>query len=35
MGLTNAPAKIMHTMNNLFSEMVKFGVEAFLDDILV
>ena len=35
MGLTNAPATFMHTMNNLFSKMLDFGIAVFLDDILV
>ena len=35
MGLINAPAKFMHTMNNLFSDMLDSGIAVFLDDILV
>ena len=35
MGLTNAPATFMQTMNNLFSDMLDFGVAVFLDDILM
>ena len=35
MGLTNAPATFMQTMNNLFSDMLDSGVAVFLDDILV
>ena len=35
MGLTNAPATFMRTMNNLFSDMLDSGVVVFLDDILV
>ena len=35
MGLTNAPATFMRTMNNLFSDMLDSGVAVFLDDILV
>ena len=35
MGLTNAAAKFMWTMNNLFYEMLDFGMAVFLDDLLV
>ena len=35
MGLTNAPATFMQTMNNLFLVMLDSGVVVFLDDILV
>ena len=35
MGLTNAPATLACTMNNLFLDMLDFGVAVFLDDILV
>ena len=35
MGLTNAPATFMQTMNNLFSNMLDSGMAVFLDDILV
>ena len=35
MGLTNAPATFMQTMNNLFSDMLDSGVILFLDDIIV
>ena len=35
MGLMNAPAMFMQTMNNLFSNTLDFGVAVFLDDILV
>ena len=35
MELTNAPATFMHTMNNLFSDILHSGVAVFLDDILV
>ena len=35
MGLTNAPATFMQTMNNLFSDMLDSGMAVFLDDILV
>ena len=35
MGLMNAPATFMHTMSNLFSNMLDFGMAVFLDDILV
>ena len=35
MGPTNAPAIFMQTMNNLFSNMLDFGMAVFLDDILV
>ena len=35
MGLTNAPATFMRTMNNLFSDMLDSGMAVFLDDILV
>ena len=34
-GLTNAPTTFIHTMNNLFSNMLDFGVMVFLDDILM
>ena len=35
MGLTNAPATFMRTMNNLFLDMLDSGMTVFLDDILV
>ena len=35
MGLTNAPATFMQTMNNLFSDMLDSGIAVFLDDILM
>ena len=35
MGLTNAPAIFMRTMNNLFSDMLDRGVVAFVDDMLL
>ena len=35
MGLTNAPAIFMQTMNNLFSDMLNFGMAVFLDDVLM
>ena len=35
MGLNNALAMFMHTMNNLFSDILNFGMAALLDDILV
>ena len=35
MELTNAPAMFMHTMNDLFSNMLHFSMVVFLDDILV
>ena len=35
MGLTNAPAMFMWTMNNLFSDILDSGVAVFLDNILV
>ena len=35
MGLINAPATFMQTTNNLFSNMLDFGMVIFLDDILV
>ena len=35
MGLTNAPATFMQTMNSLFSDMLDSGVAVFLDDILL
>ena len=35
MGLTNAPTTFMHTMNNLFSNMLDSGMAVFLNDILV
>ena len=34
MGLTNAPATFMQTMNNLFSDMLDSSMVVFLDDIL-
>ena len=34
-GLTNAPATFMRTMNNLFSDLLDRGVNAFMDDILI
>ena len=35
MGLTNAPATFMQTMNNLFLDMLDSGVAVFLDNILM
>ena len=35
MGLTNAPATFMRTMNNLFSDMLDSGIVVFLDNILM
>ena len=35
MGLMNAPATFMPTMNNLFLDLLDFGVVVFLDDILM
>ena len=35
MGLTNAPATFMQTMNNLFLDMLDSGMAVFPDDILV
>ena len=35
MGLTNAPATFMRTMNNLFLDMLDSGVAVFLDDFLM
>ena len=35
MGLTNAPAIFIQTINNLFSNMLDFGMAVILDDILV
>ena len=35
MGLTNAPAMFMRTMDNLFSDMLNSSVAVFLDAILV
>ena len=35
MGLTNAPAMFMRTMNNLFVDMLDKGVIVFLDDVLI
>ena len=35
MGLTNTPAMFMHTMKNLFSDMLDYGMVVFLDDILI
>ena len=32
-GLTNAPATFMHTINNLFSNILDFGMAVFHDDI--
>ena len=32
MGLTNAPATFMQTMNNLFLDMLNSGVAVFLDN---
>ena len=35
MGLTNAPAMFMQTMNNLFLDVLDSGMAVFLDDILI
>ena len=35
MGLTNAPAMFMQTMNNLFMDLLDKAVVVFLDDILI
>ena len=35
MGFTNAPATFMHTMNNLFSDILDSKMSVFLDDILL
>ena len=35
MGLMNAPAMFIQTMNNLFSNIFNFGTTVFLDDILI
>ena len=35
MGLINAPATFMRTMENLFSDMLDRGVVAFMDDVLL
>ena len=35
MGLTNAPAMFIQTMNNLFEDMLDKGVVVFLDDMLI
>ena len=35
MGLTNAPATFMQTMNNLFLDMLDSGIAVFLDNILM
>ena len=35
MGLLNAPAMFIQTINNLFSDMLYFGVAVFLDNILL
>ena len=35
MGLTNAPAIFMRTMNNLFSDLLDREVVAFMDDVLI
>ena len=34
-GLMNAPATFMQTMNNLFSDILDSGIAVFLDDILM
>ena len=34
-GLTSAPATFMITMNNLFSDLLDRGVNAFMDDVLL
>ena len=34
-GLTNAPATFMHTMNNMFADLLDNGLVAFLDDVLL
>ena len=34
-GLTNAPATFMQTMNNLFSNMLDSSMAVFLDDIVM
>ena len=33
--LTNVPATFMRTMNNLFSDLLNRGVNAFIDDLLI
>ena len=35
LGLTNAPATSMKTMNNLFSDLLDKAVVAFMDDVLI
>ena len=35
MGLTNAPATYIMTMNNLFSDMLDRVLVAFMDDMLL
>ena len=35
MGMINAPATFMKTMNNLFIDMLDKGVVVFLDDVLI
>ena len=35
MGLTNAPATFMQTVNNLFSNIIDSGEAIFLNNILV
>ena len=35
MGLTNAPATFVQTMNNLFLNMLDSGMAVFLNDILM
>ena len=35
MGINNAPATFMRTMNNLFSDMLDRGVVAFMNDMLL
>ena len=35
MGLTNALTTFLHTVNDLFSEMLDFSMALFLDDMLI
>ena len=35
MGLMNAPATFIQTMNNLFEDMLDQGIVVFLDDVLI
>ena len=35
MGLSNTPEMFMQAMNNLFADLLNYGITVFLDDILV